>query len=99
MQCLRHWPDQGPQTSHSLACEVTAKPAGLRCAREQLNPGMAKEQQREGEGGGDSPGEAGMNAHLRWSQAPAGLGHRGSSLGRTVEEKETGRPGPFLGNK
>lgn len=46
------------QTSHSLGSEVTAKPAGLRCAYEQLSLGMAKEQQREGEeGGGDSPGE------------------------------------------
>lgn len=34
------------QISHSPASEVTATPAGLRCACEQLGPGMAEEQQR-----------------------------------------------------
>lgn len=61
------------QISHSPASEVTAKPAGLRCACEQLGPGMAEEQQRRGEeSGGDSPGEAVLNVCLRGSQAPKG---------------------------
>lgn len=69
------------QISHSPASEVTAKPAGLRCACGQLGPGMAEEQRRRGkESGGDSPGEAVLNVCLRGHKHPRSRAQRDGLL-------------------